>query len=275
VIRNDIVVGQFTNRVFGWHLMTGNIWINMVNTVLLWFIPGRFVHGKELFWLTGIMLLIGIWLGVRFLKKRSETAYPAKLGNQPGPIILIILSMISYLIILIISRSFFDSLIPKNERLLSPILVMGIILLVWLVSELWKRKKWIECGILVGICLLFLITNFTRSAVMVNSYNEDGRGYASARDHISETYAYLRNRPDIPIYSNAFTAIYFWIGRVTNPLPPPSKIPAMKEDMQRNGSYLVIFDSIPVELYGTTKDEITRDLVEVIRLSEATIYRSP
>lgn len=275
VIRNEIVVGQFTNRVFGWHLMTGNMWINMVNTVLLWFVPGRFVHGKELFWLTGLLLVIGIWLGIRFLRKRSETAYPAKSGSQLGPILLIILSMISYLVILIISRSFFDPLIPMDERLLSPILVMGIILLVWMVSELWERKKWIELSILVVICLLFLITNLTRSAAMVKNYHEDGRGYASARDHISETYAYLRNRPDIPIYSNAFAAIYFWIGRVTHALPPPAEISAMKEDMQRNGAYLVIFDSIPVELYGTTREELTKGLVEQIQLSEATIYRSP
>jgi hypothetical protein len=122
---------------------------------------------------------------------------------------------------------------------------------------------------------MFLITNLTRSAQMVRNYHEVGRGYASARDHVSETYAYLRNRPDIPIYSNAFAAIYFWTGRVTNPIPSPDKIPAMKADMRENGAYLVIFDSIPMELYGTTREEITMDLVEQIQLSEATIYRSP
>jgi hypothetical protein len=52
-------------------------------------------------------------------------------------------------------------------------------------------------------------------------------------------------------------------------------ISALKADMQKNGAILVIFDSIPVELYGTTNEELTRDLIEQIRLSEATIYRSP
>ena len=188
---------------------------------------------------------------------------------------LIILSMILYFAILIISRSFFDSLIPMDERLLSPILVMGIILWVWIISELWKRKKWVEFGILVALSLGFLITNLTRSAQLVNSYHQEGRGYASARDHISETYAYLRNRPETPIYSNAFAGIYFWTGRVTDPLPPPSMISALKADMQKKGAILVIFDSIPVELYATTNEELTRDLIEQIRLSEATIYRSP
>jgi hypothetical protein len=183
--------------------------------------------------------------------------------------------MISYWIILILSRSFFDPLIPMDERLLSPILVMGLILLAWIYSELWNRKKWVEFGIISALSLMFLITNLTRSAQMIQNYHEVGRGYASARDHVSETYAYLRNRPDIPIYSNAFAAIYFWTGRVTNPIPPADNIPAMKADMQEDGAYLVIFDSIPLELYGTTTEEITKDLVEQIRLSEATIYRSP
>jgi hypothetical protein len=275
VIRNELVVGQPTNRVFGWHLMTQGLWINTLNTILLWLVPGRFVSGKEFIWLGGIILVIIIRLGISLLRKRSDRAFPAELQHQKNSIALILLSMISYWVILIISRSFFDPLIPMDERLLSPILVMGLILLVWFSGELWREKQWIGLGIMVMLSLMFLITNFTRSTQMVRSYHEVGRGYASARDHVSETYAYLRNRPDIPIYSNAFAAVYFWTGRVTNPIPPPDKIPAMKADMQQNGAYLVIFDSIPMELYGTTREEITRGLVEQIQLSEATIYRSP
>ncbi len=275
VIRNELVVGQPTNRVFGWHLMTESLWINILNTILLWLVPGRFVNGKELIWLAGIILVIIIWLGIRFLRKRSGSALPAEPHRQRNPIALIILSMLSYLVILIVSRSFFDPLIPMDERLLSPILVMGLILLAWIYSELWNRKRWLEFGIITALSLMFLITNLTRSGQMVRNYHEVGRGYASARDHVSETYTYLRNRPDIPIYSNAFAAIYFWTGRVTNPIPSPDNIPAMKADMKENGAYLVIFDSIPMELYGTTREEITKDLVEQIQLSEARIYRSP
>jgi hypothetical protein len=162
-----------------------------------------------------------------------------------------------------------------DERLLSPVLVMGSILLVWFLAMQWNNKKWLEFSIIAILCMMVLITNLSRSAQMVQSYHELGRGYASARNHISETYAYLRNRPEIPIYSNAFAGIYFWTDRVTNPLPPSSEIPAMKAKMQETGAYLVIFDSIPVELYGTTREELIQGLVEQIRLSEATIYRFP
>jgi hypothetical protein len=110
---------------------------------------------------------------------------------------------------------------------------------------------------------------------MVRSYHENGRGYASARDHISETYAYLRNKPDIPIYSNAMAAVYFWTGRDTQPIPSSAGLAGMRADMQQTGAFMVIFDSIPVELYQVTLAELTEGLVEQIRLSEATIYKYP
>ena len=275
IIRNKIVAGQLTNRVFGWHLIPESMWINLLNTVLLWFIPGRFVHGKELIWLGGVIIVLVFWLLVNIFRNRRRGISPSKSEVQRDPIHLIYLCILAYLATLIISRSFLDQRIPMDERLLSPLFAMGLILLMGFFARLWNRNKWLGSGFVIGLCLVIVITNLTRSAQMVQSYHELGRGYASARDHISETYAYLRNRPDIPIYSNAFAGIYFWTGRVTNPLPSPGEIPAMKIAMHQSGAYLVIFNSIPVELYGTTRDELTQGLVEQIRLSEATIYRSP
>jgi hypothetical protein len=185
------------------------------------------------------------------------------------------LSILAYLSVLVVSRSFFDDRIPMDERLLSPILVMGLILVVWIFARQRKAPQWLATSVIIFVILLVMVTNLTRSTQMVQSYHVNGRGYASARDHISETYAYLRNRPDVPLYSNASAAIYFWTGRVTYPIPSSSAVQAMKADMQKTGALLVIFDSIRVELYGVTRDELIDGLVEQIRLSEATIYRSP
>ena len=49
----------------------------------------------------------------------------------------------------------------------------------------------------------------------------------------------------------------------------------MKADMRQTGALLVVFDSISLDLYGVTEQELTDGLVTEIRLSEATIYRSP
>ncbi len=275
IIRNLIITGSPTYQEISWHPMTVTAWITALNTILLWFIPGRFVHGKELIWLGAIGLMLIFWLGVPMLRHRNKHVQQMQTVRPNKTVLMLSLCVLAYGLVLIISRSLVDDHIPMDERLLSPLLVMGLILLIWLLSNLWSRHNWLESSFILAICLIFLLTNLTRSAQTVQSYHMDGRGYASARDHVSETYAYLRNRSNIPLYSNAWVAIYFWTGRVTSPIPSPDGIAKMKANMQETGAYLVIFNSIPVELYGDTEKELTEGLVEQIRLSEATIYRSP
>jgi 4-amino-4-deoxy-L-arabinose transferase-like glycosyltransferase len=275
IIRNQTLTGRPTSRIFSWHPISRGLWINALNTMFVWLSPGRFVHGKELAWLGGIGLVLFTWLGVVIFRDRhglirlGQSLYRCKLA------FLICLGILAYWAVLIISRSFFDDRIPMDERLLSPFLVMGLILLVWSFARVWNRSRWLGRSIVVVVSLMLLMVNLTRSVQMVQSYHQLGRGYSSARDHISETYAYLRNRPNTPIYSNAYAAIYFWTGRVTDPLPSREGIPVMKADMRQTGAYLVVFDSISLELYGVTEKELTEGLVTEIRLSEATIYRSP
>ncbi len=275
LIRNMILLGDATKRPFGVHLIPANSLVIMLNAVLLWFIPGRFVHGKEILWLVGIVIALLIFLLFRLLLSHKGIGSLTNLNNQQKPVILFILCILSCLFILIITRSFFDAKLFIDERELSPILVIGLVLSLCLIAWQWQPSKWLPISLIALISLVIGVTNFTRSIQMVQSYHEDGRGYASARNHISETYAYLRNRPDTSVYSNAFAGIYFWTGRVTYPIPSSAGIATMKADMHQSGALLVIFDSIRVELYGTTREKLTQGLVEQIRLSEATIYRSP
>ena len=274
-IRNQLLTGRSTSRVFSWHPVPRGLWINALNTMFVWLSPGRFVHGKELAWLGGISLVLFICLGVVISRDRHGLIRLGQSLYRCKPAFLICLSILACWAVLIISRSFFDDRIPMDERLLSPFLVMGLILLVWSFASLWNRSRWLGRSIIAVVSLGLFMVNLTRSAQMVQSYHQLGRGYSSARDHISETYAYLRNRPNTPLYSNAFAGIYFWTGRVTDPLPSREGIPGMKADMRQTGALLVVFDSISLDLYGVTEEELTDGLVTEIRLSEATIYRSP
>jgi hypothetical protein len=275
ILRNQLMTGRATTRVFGWHPLDSNQWIVGLNTILLWAAPGRLVHGKELTWLGVMAALLGTWLLWRIARERGFIHRQAQALLQSPLVSFLILYLVTYTTTLVLARTFFDSRIPLDGRLLSPVLSASLILLMVLLGKLWKeRGVLLRSALLIG-CLYLLFVNGTRSIDMVQSYHELGRGYASARDHISETYAYLRTRPEIPVYSNALAAVYFWTGRDTYPIPPSSGVDEMKADMEKTGAYLVIFDSIPVELYLVTKDELTSGLVEQIRRSEATIYRHP
>jgi 4-amino-4-deoxy-L-arabinose transferase-like glycosyltransferase len=275
VIRNQLLTGRPTTRVLAWHPIEASQWLAGFNTILLWISPGRLVHGKEIYWLAAAGLLFFSWLFVTARRKRNHLGHHILSLLSSTGVLLLLLYVTSYLSLLVLARMLFDSRIPLDGRLLSPVLSTALILMMVLFAKLWSwRGVWVR-AFLVMACLFLLVVNSTRSLEMVRSYHENGRGYASARDHISETYAYLRNKPDIPIYSNAMAAVYFWTGRDTQPIPSSAGLAEMKADMQQTGAFMVIFDSIPVELYQVTLAELTEGLVEQIRLSEATIYKYP
>ena len=294
MLRNETLIGRPTSRVLAWHPMDLGGWRAAWSTVLIWFIPGRFVHGKEWVWLMGFSFLglagaVIWWLRRKPSESSSTWSEPASKRSEPwgqtsseqvasghavvAPVLA--LGILCYLGVLFVSRTFFDTAIPMDDRLLSPVLVMLLLLLLAGLARLWTARV-IGSKAAVGLIILAIFAvNLTRSVDTVRSYHTVGRGYASARDAISETYAYLRKKPDIPIYSNAFAAIYFWTGRDTYSIPSTAGLAEMKADMRRNGAYLVVFDSIPVELYHVTQAELIDGLVVQIHLSEATIYRSP
>ena len=124
--------------------------------MFVWLSPGRFVHGKELAWLGGIGLVLFICLGVVIFRDRhglirlGQALYRCKLA------FLICLSILAYWAVLIVSRSFFDDRIPMDERLLSPFLVMGLILLGWSFANLWNRSRWVGRSIIAVVSLVLI-----------------------------------------------------------------------------------------------------------------------
>jgi Dolichyl-phosphate-mannose-protein mannosyltransferase len=275
IVRNQLLTGHPTTRVLAWHPLEGSQWLDAINTVLLWIAPGRLVHGNELIWMGVAATILGGWLLWKLFMDRDSIHRNTEALFQSPLIYVFLAYLLSYPITLILARSLFDSRIPLDGRLLSPVLSISLILLMALLARLWSgHGAAIRSAVLIT-CLYLLFVNGARSIEMVQSYHESGRGYAGERDQISETYAYLRNRPEIPIYSNAMAGVYFWTGRDTYVIPSSAGVKEMKAEMKRTGAYLVIFDSIPVELYQVSRDELTEGLVEQIRLSEATIYRHP
>ncbi|MEN6410958.1 MAG: phospholipid carrier-dependent glycosyltransferase, partial [Anaerolineaceae bacterium] len=247
-----LLADRAPTRVIAWHPLTPDLLRAGLNTVLLWFFPGRLVHGKELIWLAVLVLSgLGVWALSRWLLRRAPHL------DHPG-YDLGVWSAASYLVVLAVSRSLVDAAIPMDSRLLAPLWVIVLILLVALGGQLWMSGRWVMRIACLGLLAVVLVTNGTRTAQTVASYHELGRGYASARDHISETYAYLRRDPQIPIYSNAAAAIYFWTGIEAMSIPSSSGVEAMKADMQKRGAYLVVFKSIPVSLYGVTEEDLIR-----------------
>ena len=273
--RNQALYGRPTSRIFEWHPAPSDWLQQIANTILIWFIPGRFVHNKEKIWLIAIgfgFVCLLIWV---FWKFHNQFANHFKsLINSPFASFLIF-AILSYLSVLVFSRTFLDRNIPPDNRLLSSIWILVLMLLFYSLARIWNYPNWLSRTLVVIFITMLITVNIIRSFETVHGYHQSGRGYASARHHISETYAYIRERPDIPIFSNSYAAIYFWTGLETQPIPSSFGVETMKQEMKRTGAYLIIFNFISLELYDVTLEELTNGLVEVIRLSEATIHRYP
>jgi hypothetical protein len=265
--------GGISDRSIGYYPLGIEYLLLGVKAMIVAFLPGRFVAGFEAYWLVitlGCIVVAG-WFLLRRKKWVNSSSNQIVAAHVMG--IFLYLYGLVYLIILIASRLFLDPLIPFDARLLGPMLVAGVLLICLLVGETWPGMhaafKWLV-SLMIAIVLL---VNGIRTLNTIKSYHEQGRGYSSARDHNSETYAYLRKYPDTPIYSNAPSALYFWIGRHTYALPGPEGIAGMKTEIDKHGGFVVLFDSIPLELYHLDREQVTGGLIELIDLSEATIYK--
>jgi len=245
-----------------------------INAFVTSFIPGRFVNGFETIWLVGLIVILivlglALILSYRDQDLANRIISPAWLLACYGYAFVVI-----YLFTVCIGRAFFDPLIPFDDRLLSPVVIVSILLIAALLTN-----KWSDFGTPLKSVIILFITglvamNSIRSYQLIQSYHDSGRGYSSARDHVSETYRYLRLHPDAPIYSNAPAALYFWLGRHTQPLPGEDQLTEMRAVLKASDGFVVIFDSIPLELYHLTLDEVTQGMEPVIDLSEATIYHT-
>jgi hypothetical protein len=233
-------------------------------------LPGRFVNGHEMIWMLALIIL---FLLTGLISMHGMIRNKAILLPVQSIAIFSHLFMITYLLGMIISRSFFDPLIPFTGRLVGPMVMVALLGLFCVLKLRWAQFiRLIQLGVILITAGLILI-NGIRSYALIQSYHDYGRGYSSARDHISETYSYLRRYPDAIIYSNAPAALYFWIDKQTLPLPDVDQLADMRAKLQAAGGFVVIFNSIPLDLYHVTLDEVTEDMEVVIQLSEATIYR--
>jgi hypothetical protein len=266
--------GGISDRNFDYYPISYGNLLAGVRSMVETIIPGRFVAGYESIWLI-ILLVCIIFSGLLLFARSTQFANRVNRAKYSRVIsITFYLYIAVYLFILINSRVFFDPLIPFDARMLGPILIVSIMLFLLLVGDIWPRIHVMCKWAFFLVIVMLLVVNGIRTIKIMHSYYEQGRGYSSARDHISETYAYLRSYPDIQIYSNAPAALYFWIGRHTLALTGSEGLSEMKKHIARDGGLVVIFDSIPLELYNLDREQVIEGLTVLITLSESTIYQT-
>jgi hypothetical protein len=229
-IRNQVVGGSTTNRIFVWHAITASNFETALYNVSTFLVPVE-PWRRELFKAPIIFLLLSVLiLGAVLIwtlgKARQQLAYSETAGEagKPGSAQPIKdgvaftngLYVFGYLASILASMSFFDASTKFKVRILSPVYVSLLILLVLFGKWLWDRRR--EVAIVLAV-LIISMSGYGQVAAL-NELRRGGQGYASFQWYDSKAIAFLRSLPaSMQIYTNEPGAVYLYTGRGTYVLP--------------------------------------------------------
>jgi hypothetical protein len=260
---------QASNLVY---LIDKNRITQALYNVLIWFVPGRFVKGREFFAIAGIAFAISVLaILYRAKYKIQSRSFFTDLIVSPQFILILLWISANWIILIIGQVIYFGKGDAYNSRYLSPMLLVTLILLVSVLAMLWQLGGKFPKAFVATMGVLLVFVYAYRAQDIVRYLYTNGIGYSSARWHESETISYLNAHPDVPVMSTGDVGVYFWTGRL--PLRLSSDLPTVRKFLIDSRGYLVIIDSMPPEMYGMNSDTLTEGLHLVARFGEGSIYQ--
>ena len=288
-VRNWIVAGSTSNRVFAIHWPKKGNFLIGIDTITGWFLPQAIpIQIRQFILLAGlIVLMIAIILWARRMRKEGS---PIR-TYQPFRFILIsLLFCLIYSLSLLISLSFFDASTRWNSRILSPLYLVGflaVIVIIWQAGQV-ERFRWRKILASIVILALYLFYLPQMYQFLLVSYRE-GSGFSGAVWKNSETMQVVGQfHPGETLYSNNPTAIYFVLGRQAISIPEQydrakkkyrpefeQNLALMRQRLNEPGSALVIFDPYQEVRENPLLEELTAGLTVFQDTSDGVIYVDP
>ncbi len=131
------------------------------------------------------------------------------------------LLLVCYLGVLLASRLLADPLIPFDQRLLSPAIMLATIMLAATIPAWWKRTRHMVARMAVGVALVtWWIAAAGATRTEAQYALRWGSDFAGVQWRSSELLAWARkNAAHTPIYTNWPVAVYFHLHRNSHELP--------------------------------------------------------
>jgi hypothetical protein len=239
--------------------------------ILLWLMPGRLARGHENLVLAGVLVLVALLIGLYALLRRQafQSTWKA-IRAQPLFLMLALLIAASLFMlyqahISLIYRSPFDS------RLLSPTHALLILLVTSLCGLLWRGNGYrIRWGLILLLAwILFL--NVNRSVTLVDTLRQWGAGFASPYWHDLDAGDFLLSHQQDEVITTAPMGVYFSLNIST---PGISLTPdQLRDHLRETDGYLVVFNSMPLDIYGYPTEEFLRGMTQVAEFSDCAVYQ--
>ncbi|MBE9523896.1 MAG: glycosyltransferase family 39 protein [Chloroflexi bacterium] len=287
--RNLRVAGTVSNRTMVFHPPTMQKIIGGISTISQWFFPGV-VSGQ---WRTvGLVLgllifsvLLVIWL--LHLRKLAPD-HTEKTAAQF--VAVLALYLVVYLAMLAASLTVFDASTRLNDRILSPVYVLLILVIVIMVWQLSTNPPWkvLKYGF-VGVLLFWIGASAFSTNQIYSEMQRDGKGFNERKWQTSETIASINNlHPQALIFSNEAFPIYYLTGRPANWIPEKRdvvkqqasqdymvNVAKMQQSIKKEDGYLVVFDTIEKHWVYPSLEEMSTGLVLYADFEDGVIYAAP
>ncbi len=238
-----------------------------------WFIPGRFVKGREfLAALILALILLAVAIGFWLLHRKAIKAQ-ARPFFTPGLAMWAVFILFNLAMLYLVRG--LEGLAPYNARYLLPVLMSLLVIAAVLVDWFWDAARvYIKIALAV-FCVVFLGYYAFRGQDFVRQMYRTGMGYSNVGWQQSETIPFIQSHPDVAFVATGEMGIYFWTGEKPAPIVAYGSIPGLHAHMCESGALLVLMKQMPTEIYGYAYDEVVTGLELAYAFNDSEIYRCP
>lgn len=269
-IRNIVVSGTATNRVFSYHPPGADVFRQALVSLSEWILPAS------------VDPLIRLIVLATFIGVAALLAYLKNGGSQL--LTLLAIYAMAYAASLLLSLTFFDASIRLDNRILVPVYLYSLVGAFTVLGRVRAPR------VPIAAALIAILTVYAfRTASIVSTTRSSGRGFASRAWRTSPTIELLdQAAPSGAVYSNEAQAIYSLLGISAIPAPErtdpvkgdvraeyKSQLAEMQLGLMASESALVLFHPDQLRDGMPTLQELTEGLVLTIRTADAALYVDP
>lgn len=240
--------------------------------ILLWLMPGRLARGREILVMAGILGLSALLVTGYAWGKKSSFLENWKAIREEPLFLLLILLLLANLFMLYEAHLSPTYRSPFDTRLLSPNHAILIVLIASLSGLIWRKNGLIfRLAILASLAWIIFLY-LPRSLDYISTMRAHGAGFASPYWAELDAARFINTHPADQMVTTAPMAVYFSTGKTIRGITPlnPDQLRAFLK--QKNG-YLVVFESMPLDLYGYPASEFLAGMVKVDEYSDCIIYQ--
>jgi 4-amino-4-deoxy-L-arabinose transferase-like glycosyltransferase len=219
--------GNPVHREFAVHLVSFGDALAAMQAVSTWILPGVIPPLVRL----PVLAAVLVWFGM--VLRRAHCGRPCRV---------FLAFMGAYTLLIWAAKSFFDSAIPMDDRILSPLYVPALVagaLALDNAASIYGRRLAIAAPAVV-LVLAVGGSNLVREGPCLVAMKRKGREYTGAAWHASQLAGWLQSvDPGVPVYSNVDSAIRFLRSGSGGGLPAKADVrsgrpnPAYPRELQR------------------------------------------